>query len=468
MKYNWKHGIRKLCCLLLGLMVVQAFAQQKLEFRQEKNYHYMMRVDVEANKLVRSADERLVPWLPRNQFGWHIQDQNYFNLFFDRRDGGRPLPNIDFLDQVVLAIVKYDIHPWELNVEAVNYNPRKHHIHLVFTGQPLYHRSVAKQTTTLLVFIKQNKKIQKNGSRSLTFSAEQRGEEPTFYANDGSNAMKVFPLAFTAGLLGHSGGGNGVYLERYVQKPQSIAQGKTEALTEAQKARLKMEEEEERLAIEAREKAYQQQKLKEAQQFAHKGGNKQAQQPQVASDAELSGGSYTEDELLAAKEKALEMRRKELGLDASPAEKLPPRPETKTEEALTLQLNYTEPKGYMVRRDIELPPITYLVIRTKREWDEYLKTVPPGMTRITPISPEDFQTKLAVVIIKKGNSYWEMETRSVWQSGDELRVNIAAEQTRENLGWEATILYVAMVERGSYQRVSILQNGQKVKEISLN
>ncbi len=433
-----------------------------------------MKVDTEANLLTQSTDPYLPPWLPQNQFGWQIQDQNYFDLFFqDKRNPARKIP-VDFYENIVLAIIKYDIHPWELHIVEVLYSAKRHHIHLKYSGVPLFQRAVAKQTSSLLVVIEQNKKIKKGGSRNLTFSVEKVGNKPEFLRQEGTEALQIFPLAFTTSRLQQQTNRRNITISKYIQEPESIVSGNIEALSDADKALLKMQKEEAALARKRKERELRRKQLEDAKTFAEarerENKSKQQEKQQLSEEEQLS----------KARENALALRRKDLkrmdkaaktGADLEKIATTSSLSQTNktsgnTGSSTPVKLEYLEPKGYMVRRDISLKAVNYLVLESKADWDAYIKTVPLGMTQISPL-PQDFQNYIAIVVIKKGNTYWEMETQNVWQVGEELRVNYQAELSRENLGWEATNLYVTLIKRNNFKRITFLQNGEKVRELSL-
>lgn len=439
---------------------MQGLAQKSLSFQVWDAYEYVMKVDEAGQKLLRSSDPDLVPWLPQNQFGWHIQDQNYFDLFFEHRDGTGRKTHINFYEKLVLAIVTYDLYPWEVQVEAVDYYPRRHHIHLTYTGTPQLHRSAERQTTTRLVLVEPHRKLQKEGHRSLTFSVERLGDQPELLFDQPEENFKVFPLAYTASQLSERMRRQ-LPIDHFVQQPASASEEQLANWNREQEAERRDALERERAAREAEIRRRRQQQLAEAEEFAQKA----EEDPATPSEAEAK-----QQELAAAREKALALRRKELAEAA-------PQPQPGAEENLApsalppgappRMYAYETPSGYTVRRDIQLDPVTYLVIRSKAEWDMYLKAVPPGMTTITPISDADFVDQIGLAVIKRGNAYWEMEAESMEQVGDELRVYYRAELTRENLGWEANMLFVNLVARGRYKKVSFWQNGERVETISL-
>lgn len=423
--------------------------QQRLKFQTLDYYEYIVKVDPVTNQLTTGDEPYFLPWLPQDQFGWQIQDQNYFNLFFkDRRNSPRKL-NVNFREKLVLAIIKYDTHPWQLQVQEVAYFPGRHHIHLVYSGEPQYQRAFAKQTSCLLILIEQTKKIQKTGDRMLTYSVEKVGNSPELLTASGPNPTEIFPLAFTNTHITQQNGRE-IELAKHMQQPESLVTGKTQQISETDIRKMEMKEKEAKRLQKQKEMEL---RKKDIVKYQNNSSQKKPKKSQFSYNQENSKGKNRRNS-------AITSHKRDLYLDINPR--------YEEDNSRYNRLNFLETKGYMARRDIDLKAVSYLVFNNKLDWDAYLKRVPPGMTQITPISEEQFRTHMAVAVIKRGNTYWEMTPYGVWQNGGELRINYDAILTHQNLGWEATTLFVILVERGNFNRISFLQNGQKMEEVYLD
>jgi len=86
-----------------------------------------------------------------------------------------------------------------------------------------------------------------------------------------------------------------------------------------------------------------------------------------------------------------------------------------------------------------------------------------------PIPAADFQTRVFPVVIKRGNSYWEMNVASVKyvQNGQILNVYFRSTLVADNMSWVALIPLVASVQAGEYSTVNFYENGEFLSSVPL-
>lgn len=415
-----------LTCILLLFSLPTVYAQKKLDFYVFEDYEYVLKIDPQQTsgerKLIRSQDPALRPWLPENQIGWQIQDQNYFDLFLQHTQKPQSVP-INFYKYVALAIVQVDYRDWSFRINEITYDAENNNVHVSYRAQPYGPQISNPKASTVVVLIEQNRQIQKAGMRNLDFSVS---------VNDGAivsnhnSSLSIFPLAYTSEqyytgnemVTGNGSSGNlGPDLmptrpdqsdnsERPDPDPQVVSTAQPDyAAIEAEKKR-----------------------------------------QEAAAEAEAQ-----RKEAEARKEAAL----LEAALNAAPATRPIP------------GQSFFEPQGYMVKKSVRLEPSNYLLIENIYEWDIYLKSVPPGMTPITPITADDFLKYYAVAIIKHEKRYWEMSTISFETLGDEAKLDYGANITLNNMNWTATVAHIIMVERGQYDTINLYENDRRVGILSV-
>ena len=86
-----------------------------------------------------------------------------------------------------------------------------------------------------------------------------------------------------------------------------------------------------------------------------------------------------------------------------------------------------------------------------------------------PIPDADFQTRIFPVVIKRGNSYWEMDVYSVTyvQNGQILNVYFRSKLVADDMTWIALIPLVASVQTGEYSTVNFYENGEFMSSVPL-
>jgi hypothetical protein len=422
-----------LTCLLLLSATSFLSAQKKLEYYAIESYDYMMRADRSLpsdEQLIRSRDERLPIWMPENQIGWQIQDQNYFDLFFQHKEKQATLP-LNFYKYLVLAIVEVDDREWSFHIQNVAFDEATQTVVVSYRARPFGPQLPGKKASAQIILIEQNRQIKNAGIRNLNFAVS---------VNDGAlvseknSSLSIFPLAYTS--------------EQYYSGDEMSGGGRiTTGGNSYQKVDLAVEPQPGSTVsapdLEAIEAEQRRQEALLAQ--AHARAEAEAKAREEAAEA------IRRQQEEAAREKEAQL------LAAALAQ-----PDNRQEGQ-----KFLEPQGYMVKKTIRLEPTNYLLIENIYEWDIYLKSVPPGMTPITPITAEDFLKYYAVAIIKYEKRYWEMKTTGFEVVGKEANLNYKADVTLNNMNWTATVAHIILVERGDYDTINLYENNRRVGILSV-
>ncbi len=182
--------------LLLGLCL-STFSQRRLEYKQTDDFIYMMKVDAVKNKLIHSSDPLLLPWLPKYQFGWRIQDRNYFDLFFKHIDPSHSPLSIDFYEYIVLSIIKFDQYVWEIDVNEITYGAEENTVTIQYNARKKGEELSHFQPTTHIIFVKKNKQMRRIPSSHLAYQVIEKNysqqPDPLLDQED----IKLFPEAYT-------------------------------------------------------------------------------------------------------------------------------------------------------------------------------------------------------------------------------------------------------------------------------
>ena len=409
--------ITLLSCLFLLSGIHFVFSQKKLEFRAFDSYQYMMRLDrsqPRGEQLVCSGDERLPFWMPQDQIGWHIQDQNYLNLFFQHKEKETSLP-FNFYKYLVVAIVEVDEREWAFRVQHVAFDVETQTAIVHYRARPIGPQLPEKQASTLILMIEQSKQIKHAGVRNLNFAVSANGGALVSEQNSG---LSIFPLAYTS--------------EKYYSGNE-MSQAPKQHTTAGTYTKVD-------LAVESTPGS-----------------------PISAPDMEaIEAEKRRQEALLQAqaeakrREEAAARERETQAIAVTPGPVLQPSNQA-----------FFEPQGYMVKKSVRLEPANYLLIENIYEWEIYLKSVPPGMTPITPISEADFLKYYAVAIIKNEKRYWEMKTLRFDVNGKEAHLYYKADVTLNNMNWTATVAHIIMVERGKYDTINLYENDRRVGILSV-
>lgn len=423
-----------LTCILLLISLPTVYAQKKLDFYVFEDYEYVLKIDpqqtTKERKLIRSQDPSLRPWLPENQIGWQIQDQNYFDLFLQHTKKKQSVP-INFYKYVVLAVVQVDYRDWSFRINEITYDAENNNVHVSYRAQPYGPQIQNPKASSVVVLIEQNRQIQKAGMRNLEFSVS---------VNDGAivsnhnSSLSIFPLAYTS--------------EQYYTGNEMVSGNNSSGSFGPDLMGTKAPQPDNSERPDA--------------------------DPQVASTAGPTTGPVATPDYADIE---VEKRRQEVMAEAEAKRK---EAEARKEAALLeAALNsapathpipgqsFFEPQGYMVKKSVRLEPSNYLLIENIYEWDIYLKSVPPGMTPITPITADDFLKYYAIAIIKHEKRYWEMSTISFEAQGAEAKLDYGANITLNNMNWTATVAHIIMVERGKYDTINLYENDRRVGILSV-
>lgn len=169
---------------MLFICVQTVWSQENLTFHQYEDFQYIMKVDVNSNVVKPTLDNELLPWLPKNFFGWQVKDNNHLGLFFQNPPNFKR-DEINFFDQVVLAFVKYDRKAWDFVVESADFNAQNNVLTLIYQEKPLDGNLAFAQTSCKLVAIDHGRGIEKVGVRNVKFEILKRSS---------SNPNQLIPL----------------------------------------------------------------------------------------------------------------------------------------------------------------------------------------------------------------------------------------------------------------------------------
>jgi len=126
-------------------------------------------------------------------------------------------------------------------------------------------------------------------------------------------------------------------------------------------------------------------------------------------------------------------------------------------------------EGYSVRSSFGEDGSTYgLVFTDKASFDEVLHMIGDHNPH-EPIPDGDFETRIFPVVIKRGNSYWEMNVDRVRyiQNGKILNVYIRSKRVVDDMSWVALIPLVLSVQALDYSVVNLYENDEFLTSVSL-
>jgi hypothetical protein len=122
--------------------------------------------------------------------------------------------------------------------------------------------------------------------------------------------------------------------------------------------------------------------------------------------------------------------------------------------------------GYFVKNNAPVKDNpAYLVITDKKDFDQVFGI---GVTMKKPklIDPNAFESKTAVVVIKRGNALWIYEVQKVTAADGEMRVEYRATEGKAGSAIFATPLIV-VADGKKYTRVVFVENGKEVAKVNV-
>lgn len=129
-------------------------------------------------------------------------------------------------------------------------------------------------------------------------------------------------------------------------------------------------------------------------------------------------------------------------------------------------VRYTEYAGYSYKgKEFTSNTTLFHCTKTKEDFDLFFYFI-SDHNQSVEIPSEDFTAKKVVSIVKYGNDFYELKIENISILNEALIVNYKATIKEENMSWvAATPLLVTVSE--NFKRVIFLENGEKIKEISL-
>ncbi len=123
-------------------------------------------------------------------------------------------------------------------------------------------------------------------------------------------------------------------------------------------------------------------------------------------------------------------------------------------------------KAYFVKNNAPVKDYpAHLVLTDKKQFDRVFGV---GFTMKKPktIAPGAFETKIAVIVIKKGNAITKYTVQQVTVAKGELRVQYDAKEGQAGTATFASPLIV-MVAGRDYTRVVFVENGKEVAKVAV-
>lgn len=189
----------KIALSLLGLLSLLGSDSNTLEVKKLLPTQYMMRVHPRGDSLLRTLDPAYAPWLPNRQFGWLITDYATLDYFFAPVEGGVRLPRIDFENYFVLALIRYDVYPWNFEPLSLKWEKKTLTLELAYQLVPAGKKRKDPLLSNQLLLVKKDADILRLGINNLRFSlAEQIMTNDPDVPSIGQDPLElIFPPTYT-------------------------------------------------------------------------------------------------------------------------------------------------------------------------------------------------------------------------------------------------------------------------------
>lgn len=501
--------------ILVGLVTTQyCQSQTTVPFQELRDLLYVMRIDSVQGSMMRTNDPNMVPWVPQGKFGWFIQDQNYFNLFFQDKNNPDKQHDVNFFEKIVLAFVVYDYYAWDIKILQANLHEGSRSIEIVYHAEPLGMAFDEPQTTNLVVLLDQTRKVEKLGARSLKFRMTNIATNGPGIPPMISNEIDAyFPMAYIEPNLDLADRS----IAQIIQYPTKPSPEATEVLLVEETDIKPSAMNEELLASNDRkpisirgDSVYNSMPTDTETQVVRKdintrtvkgkktqndpiepeSSNVQANNPPVvvkeipkpeSSKRQTDDAKEREARLKLEREEADKQRKMEeekakLSETVQPEDRLAegipnpnalPRPELPGNKSAFRPIHFTEVLGHTPKGYITPVNNIFILIRSKAEWDKYLQKVNSPNLKSTYISEETFRNRYGILISRKGNNLLHFTIDQVEASNDVGRVYFTTVVAEPNLQWKANNSYILLVEKGKYDSMFIYENGLMVTEFQL-
>lgn len=183
--------------MLFSCLGLSLWAQKRLDFEALPACEYLMRIDQSGTHLQRSKSSELEPWLPARQFGWLVTHDSILTRFFEPSEG--EIPMVNWERYFVLALIRYDYHPWRFAVEELIWEDDKTNIQLSYTLVPIGKRHREPLLSTQLILVEKNPDLQRLGITNIRFSLRETLDidDPDIPLYGQHPDELIFPTAYT-------------------------------------------------------------------------------------------------------------------------------------------------------------------------------------------------------------------------------------------------------------------------------
>ena len=415
--------------LFLALMLLSftcAWAKKKPSFETLSDVTYLMRLD--EQRLVRSADPQLPPWIPGNQLGWHIPNQELLDHFFRKAGSNEDPLQIDFQRYLVLAILRHDYSPWQIAVEKISWDAKTQHLHLNCISRETGGPQATRSLSSLLVLVEKDESFE--AQEKIGFSvAEKFDNKFILHRAEGlSSSFSVFPYAY-------------VLPEATPKIPARVI----ETVSYVQPVNEAVEIEDHTLFISA------------GIHFA--AGSQPAPEPPAIS--------------AAAKMRRIETVKQEVHTgfhspSTAPAPTHISYLDLRGEFPLMAGVSFEDLKGFMPRRDLYLGPVNYFLITEAGQWEKLTEPTLPGVHPERRLKAPDFDRHMALMIVRYGHELWEFETGQAFVSDNALTVNYRATAQVPTGEWVGSSTHIVLVEKSGFRQLKLMENGKLVKQTTFS
>lgn len=183
--------------MLFSCLGLSLWAQKRLDFENLPACEYMMRIDNSGTYLQRSKSTELEPWLPAQQFGWLVTHDSILSRFFEPKK--EEIPKVNWERYFVLALIRYDYHPWRFAVKELQWQDHLTNVQLSYTLIPAGKRHREPLLSTQLILVEKNSDLIRLGITNIQFSLRETLDidDPDIPLYGQHPDELIFPTAYT-------------------------------------------------------------------------------------------------------------------------------------------------------------------------------------------------------------------------------------------------------------------------------
>lgn len=180
-------------------------ARQKLHVTVYQDAEYVLRWNPEVDTLQLSTNKSWKPWMPEGSFGWQMLNEGQLRSMF--YCSNEFIQSINFDEQMVLAIVRYDSVSWNFFPREVEFSEEDANLSLTYEAVTRTLQPKNPTVSSALFLIDITDKLSKTGITNLNYSVieSQRGPWPQGQSPYAAPSAELwFPVAYTQQDLRHS------------------------------------------------------------------------------------------------------------------------------------------------------------------------------------------------------------------------------------------------------------------------